>query len=222
MSVEQLILLSEILIINLVLSGDNAVVIAMASKSLPLQQRKQAVWWGALGAVLLRCALTWIAVILLKIPFIHAAGGLLLAGIAFKLLLPAHEDDTRVSGAASMWKAVQTILAADFVMSLDNVLAIAALAKGDLSILVIGIAISIPIVVWGSNLIADWLQRLPILTYAGAGILGYTAGDMFLQDPQLGPALAAAMPNVAQIVPAAVAVLVIMFGWMKKYKAGRG
>ncbi|MDU5947490.1 MAG: hypothetical protein E6Z15_10490, partial [Paenibacillus macerans] len=90
---EQLILLSEILIINLVLSGDNAVVIAMASKSLPLQQRKQAVWWGALGAVLLRCALTWIAVILLKIPFIHAAGGLLLAGIAFKLLLPAPQGN---------------------------------------------------------------------------------------------------------------------------------
>ncbi|MNM82835.1 Integral membrane protein TerC family protein [compost metagenome] len=221
MSLEQLLLLSEILIINLVLSGDNAVVIAMASKNLPLKQRKRAVWWGALGAVLLRCILTWVAVLLLKIPFIHAAGGVLLAAIAFKLLLP-QEEHSRVSGAGSLWKAVQTILAADFIMSLDNVLAIAALAEGDVSILVIGIAISIPIVVWGSNLIADWLQRMPILTYAGAGILGYTAGDMLLQDPQLGPVLEAAIPALAHAVPAVTAAVVIMFGWLRKYNAGRG
>ncbi|EOS57859.1 MULTISPECIES: TerC family protein [Paenibacillus] len=217
---EHLLLLSEILIINLVLSGDNAVVIAMASKNLPLKQRKRAVWWGALGAVLLRCVLTWVAVLLLKIPFIHAAGGVLLAAIAVKLLLP-QEEHSRVAGASSLWKAVQTILAADFIMSLDNVLAIAALAEGDVSILVIGIAISIPIVVWGSNLIADWLQRLPILVYAGAGILGYTAGDMLLQDPQLGPALAAAAPALARAVPAGTAAVVIMFGWLRKYNAGR-
>lgn len=218
---EQLLLLSEILIINLVLSGDNAVVIAMASKNLPLNQRKRAVWWGAMGAVFLRCVLTWIAVILLKIPFIHAAGGVLLAAIAFKLLLP-QEEHSRVTGAGSMWKAVQTILAADFIMSLDNVLAIAALAEGDLSILVIGIAISIPIVVWGSNLIAGWLQRLPVLTYAGAGILGYTAGDMLLQDPQLGPALITTSPTLAHAVPAVTAAAIIMFGWLKKYNSGRG
>jgi YjbE family integral membrane protein len=220
MSLEHLLLLSEILIINLVLSGDNAVVIAMASKNLPLKQRKRAVWWGALGAVLLRCVLTWVAVLLLKIPFIHAAGGVLLAAIAVKLLLP-QEEHSRVAGASSLWKAVQTILAADFIMSLDNVLAIAALAEGDVSILVIGIAISIPIVVWGSNLIADWLQRLPLLVYAGAGILGYTAGDMLLQDPQLGPALAAAAPALARAVPAGTAAVVIMFGWLRKYNAGR-
>lgn len=218
---EHLLLLSEILIINLVLSGDNAVVIAMASKNLPLKQRKRAVWWGALGAVLLRCVLTWVAVLLLKIPFIHAAGGVLLAAIAVKLLLP-QEEHSRVAGASSLWKAVQTILAADFIMSLDNVLAIAALAEGDVSILVIGIAISIPIVVWGSNLIADWLQRLPLLVYAGAGILGYTAGEMLLQDPQLGPALAAAAPALARVVPAGTAAVVIMFGWLRKYNAGRG
>ncbi|GJM81308.1 hypothetical protein HMSSN139_38040 [Paenibacillus sp. HMSSN-139] len=176
---------------------------------------------GALGAVVLRCVLTWVAVILLKIPFIHAAGGVLLAAIAFKLLLP-QEEHSRVAGAGSMWKAVQTILAADFIMSLDNVLAIAALAEGDVSILVIGIAISIPIVVWGSNLIADWLHRLPILVYAGAGILGYTAGEMLLQDPQLGPALAAAAPALAHAVPAVTAAVVIMFGWLRKYNAGRG
>ncbi|RCX22797.1 YjbE family integral membrane protein [Fontibacillus phaseoli] len=217
---DQFILLSEILIINLVLSGDNALVIAMASKDLPLKQRKQAVWWGALGAVLLRCLLTWIAVVLLQIPFIQAAGGLLLAGIAFKLLMP-HQESSRVKEAGTMWRAVQTILAADFIMSLDNVLAIAALAEGDLAILVIGIAISIPIVVWGSNLIADWLQRLPVLTYAGAGILGYTAGGMFLHDPQLGIMISAILPGFANLLPVVLAVLVIMFGWINKYHLKR-
>ncbi|MEK4511889.1 TerC family protein [Paenibacillus anaericanus] len=218
---EHILLLSEILIINLVLSGDNAVVIAMASKNLPLKQRKQAVWWGALGAVVLRCLLTWVAVILLQIPFIQAAGGIFLAGIAFKLLLP-HDDSTRTEEASTMWRAVQTILVADIIMSLDNVLAIAALADGDLAILVIGIAISIPIVVWGSNLIADWLHRLPLLSYVGAGILGYTAGRMLLHDPQLGSMITLAIPMFANMIPTILAVTVIMFGWFKNYSAKRG
>lgn len=217
---EQFILLSEILIINLVLSGDNALVIAMASKDLPIKQRKQAVWWGALGAVLLRCVLTWVAVVLLQIPFIQAAGGILLAAIAFKLLSPQGEN-ARVREAGTLWRAVWTILAADFIMSLDNVLAIAAIADGDLAILVIGIAISIPIVVWGSNLIADWLQRLPVLTYAGAGILGYTAGDMLLHDPKLGALIDSALPAYSNLMPVFLAALVIMFGWARKYNAGR-
>ncbi|GGH26535.1 TerC family protein [Paenibacillus segetis] len=218
---EHLLLLSEILIINLVLSGDNAVVIALASNNLPIKQRKQAVWWGALGAVLLRCLLTWAAVVLLKIPFIQAAGGILLAGIAFKLLLP-HEEDTRTEGASTMWRAVQTILVADIIMSLDNVLAIAALANGDLAVLVIGIAISIPIVVWGSNLIADWLDRLPLLKYVGAGILGYTAGKMLLHDPKLGSLITKVIPMISSIVPLLLAAVVIIFGWYKNYNVKRG
>lgn len=217
---EQLLLLLEILIINLVLSGDNALVIAMASKDLPAKQRKRAVWWGALGAIILRCALTWAAAILLQIPFVQAAGGLMLAGIAFKLLVP-HEEVTNQRDAATLWKAIQVILLADFVMSLDNVLAIAALANGDVAILVIGIAISIPIVVWGSNLIAGLLHKLPILTYAGAGILAYTAGEMLMHDPKLGGLLAAILPSVAGLLPYLLAVFVIMFGWLRKYNAER-
>lgn len=217
---EQIILLSEILIINLVLSGDNAVVIAMASKNLPGQQRRQAIWWGAGGAVVLRCIMTWVAVILLKIPFIHAIGGLMLAGIAFKLLMP-HEETNRSEKVSTLWKAIQTILIADFVMSLDNVLAIAALADGDLAVLVIGIAISIPIVVWGSNIITVLLQRLPILVYLGAGILGYTAGGMLIHDPKFGVILSALLPNLIDLLPILLAVLVIMFGWVSKYKARR-
>lgn len=217
---EQIILLSEILIINLVLSGDNAVIIAMASKDLRKKQRKQAIWWGAIGAVVLRCIMTWVAVILLKIPFIQAVGGLLLIGIAFKLLIP-HEDSDRSEKASTLWKAVQTILIADVVMSLDNVLAIAALAKGDLAILVIGIAISIPIVVWGSNIISVLLHKLPFLIYLGAGILGFTAGGMLIHDPKFGILLKTLIPNLSGILPVLLAGLVIMFGWFFKSRAHR-
>lgn len=214
---EHLLLLSEILIINLVLSGDNAVVIAMASKHLPPQQRKQAVWWGSLGAVLMRCILTWLAAILLKIPFIQAVGGLMLAMIAFNLL--QHREHSSEKGHAdTIWKAIQTILVADIIMSLDNVLAIAALADGDVAILVIGIVISIPIVIWGSNLISVWLQRLPILTFAGAGILGYTAGDMMLKDAKLGIFLTEMLPTLHSWIPLIITVIVIIFGWLGNYK----
>ncbi|GIP20507.1 MULTISPECIES: TerC family protein [Paenibacillus] len=217
---EPLVLLGEILMVNLVLSGDNAVVIALASKNLPLRQRKQAVWLGALGAVVLRIILTWVAVVLLQIPLLQATGGLLLLYIAFKLLLE-QEDESRVAGASTLWKSIQTILAADFIMSLDNVLAIAALAEGDLAILVIGIALSIPIVVWGSNLIAGWLHRFPLLVYAGAGILAYTAGKMVLHDPKLGPVLGSLLPAVMPMLPMAMALLVIGIGWLKKQKHQR-
>lgn len=214
---EHLLLLFEILIINLVLSGDNAVVIAMASKHLPPQQRKQAVWWGALGAVLMRCILTWLAAILLKIPFIQAVGGVALAMIAFNLL-HHREHTTEKRRIDSIWKAIQTILVADFIMSLDNVLAIAALADGDVAILVIGMAISIPIVIWGSNLISVWLQRLPILTFAGAGILGYTAGEMMLKDAKLGIFLTETLPSLHSWIPIIIALAVIIFGWLGNFK----
>lgn len=212
---EPLVLLFQILIINLVLSGDNAVVIAMASKDLPPKQRKQAVWWGVIGAVILRLVLTWIAVILLQIPYIQAAGGLMLAYISCKLLVPTKEPEM-AKEVTTLFKAIQTILAADFIMSLDNVLAIAALADGDIAILVIGIIISIPIVIWGSNIIALWLQKLPVLIYAGAGVLGYTAGEMLLHDPKLGQWLESVLPAVTQMIPFLLAAIVIMVGWINK------
>lgn len=218
---EPLVLLLQILIINLVLSGDNAVVIAMASKDLPPNQRKQAVWWGVTGAVILRIVLTWIAVILLQIPYIQAAGGLMLAYISFKLLAPAEELEV-TKGVTTLFKAIQTILAADFIMSLDNVLAIAALADGDVAILVIGIVVSIPIVVWGSNIIALWLQKLPVLIYAGAGILGYTAGEMLLHDPKLGKLLEESLPSVTHWIPYLLGAFVIMVGWIKKNNVNEG
>jgi YjbE family integral membrane protein len=212
---ESLLLLGEILMINLVLSGDNAMVIAMASKDLPEKHRKIAVWWGAAGAVILRCVLTFIAVLLLKIPYIQAGGGILLLWIAFKLLLE-EEEDLRVAETSSVWKSIRTILVADFIMSLDNVLAIAGLAKGDLALIVIGIALSIPIVVWGSGLIVGWLHRFPILVFMGAYILAFTAGDMMLQDAKLGTMLSFLLPSTHSILPIALGVLVVVTGAVKR------
>lgn len=212
---EHIMLLIEILIINLVLSGDNAVVIAMASNHLPKKQQKYVVWLGSLGAVILRCLLCFLAVILLKIPFIQAAGGIMLAIIAFKLLLP-HQDHSRVQNSNNMWRSVWVILAADFVMSLDNVLAIAAIADGDIAVLMIGIAISIPIVVWGSTVISEWLAKLPILSYAGAGILGITAGKMLLHDERFGHYLYTIIPSFAGMLPWLIALVVIACGWLNQ------
>lgn len=209
-------LLTEILMINLVLSGDNAVVIALASKDLPEKQRKQAVWWGAFGAVVLRCVLTFAAVLMLGIPFIQAAGGILLFWIAVKLLLQ-NEDEVHIREASTTWKAVQTILIADFVMSLDNVLAIAALADGDLALIVIGIAISIPIVVWGSGLIVGLLKRFPILVFGGSGILAFTAGEMVMSDPKLGQWLGSLTAEAHTLLPVAMAGLVIAVGGAHKF-----
>lgn len=212
---DSILLLGQILMINLVLSGDNAMVIALASKDLPEHHRRLAVWWGAAGAVLLRCLLTFAAVLLLKIPFIQAGGGLLLLWIAFKLL--AEEEDTlRVEGVSTVWKSVRTILLADFIMSLDNVLAIAGLAKGDLALIVIGIAISIPIVVWGSGIIVNLLHRFPVLVFIGAYILAYTAGDMLLQDGKFGPMVSLALPSLHTLLPLILGVAVVITGALKR------
>lgn len=183
---DSLLLLGEILMINLVLSGDNAMVIAMASKDLSAKHRKTAVWWGSAGAVVLRCLLTFVAVLLLKIPYIQAGGGMLLLWIAFKLLLE-EEEDLRVRESSSVWKAIRTILVADFIMSLDNVLAIAGVAKGDLALIVIGIALSIPIVVWGSGIIVGWLHRISSARiyrclYIGVYSRGYVASGCKIRD----------------------------------------
>lgn len=218
---DSLLLLGEILMINLVLSGDNAMVIALASKDLPEKHRKTAVWWGAAGAVFLRCLLTFVAVLLLKIPYIQAGGGILLLWIAFKLLLE-EEEVLRVTESASVWKAIRTILVADFVMSLDNVLAIAGVAKGDLALIVIGIALSIPIVVWGSGLIVGLLHKFPLLVFIGAYILAFTAGDMLLQDAKLGTMLSYLFPYTHSILPIAFGVLVVVTGIIKRRTVSAG
>ncbi|EGG35708.1 MULTISPECIES: TerC family protein [Paenibacillus] len=212
---ETIFLLGQILVINLVLSGDNALVIAMASKDLPEIHRKRAVWIGTAGAVLLRCILTFVAVLLLKIPFLQAGGALLLIWIAVKLMMQKEHDPSSMARASTIWGAVNTILIADFVMSLDNVLAIAGLANGDLSLIVIGIILSIPIVVWGSGMISRLLQKFPVLLYIGAGILAFTAGEMLIQDSRVGLLLAYWMPYAHSLLPIIVAGFVVLIGGLQ-------
>jgi YjbE family integral membrane protein len=217
---ELTILFLQIMLINIVLSGDNAVVIALASKNLPLHQRKQAIWWGAFGAITLRLVMTLIAVALLKVPYIQAAGSFLLIWIAIKLLID-DEGHTNVKEASSLLKAVWTIILADFVMSLDNVLAIAATADNNVTVIILGIGLSIPIIIWGSTLVMNLLRRFPILVYLGAGILGYTAGEMFVKDVKMEEYFLQDLPALHWIIPISGLVVVIASGFVKKAVTAR-
>lgn len=214
------LLFLQIMLINIVLSGDNAVVIAMASKNLPVHQRRQAIWWGAAGAIGLRLILTLIAVLVLGIPYIQAAGSLLLLYIAIKLLID-DEGHANVKEASSLGKAIWTIIVADFVMSLDNVLAIAATAKNDLLVIILGIGLSVPIIIWGSTLVMKLLQKYPVLIYIGAAILGYTAGEMFVNDEEMHRLFLQDESPLHWIIPICTTVIVVMTGLGKKLTARR-
>lgn len=214
--IDALILFLQIMLINIVLSGDNAVVIALASKNLPLAQRKLAIWWGAFGAIALRLILTLVAVSLLDIPYIQAGGSLLLFWIAIKLLT---DDDSHanVKEASTLGKAIWTIVVADFVMSLDNVLAIAAKGNGNNTVIILGIGLSIPIIIWGSTLVMELLQKFPILVFMGAGILGYTAGEMFVKDEKMIDWLLHDYEMLHVWIPIVAASLVITIGLTVKW-----
>jgi YjbE family integral membrane protein len=219
---DRLFVFMEIALINLLLSGDNAVVIAMAARKLPVRQRRAAVWWGAAAAVLLRCALTAGAAALLGVPFLQTAGAMLLFGIAYKLMLDRREEENRSPAASSLAGAVWTIVTADFVMSLDNVLAVAGVAGGDTGMLIIGIVMSIPIIMWGSSFILRLLDRLPWLTYAGGALLAYTAGEMMLQDRGLRSLLPAFAEEGEKALPYAAAALLLAAAlWTRKWKTPR-
>lgn len=208
---ESFMVFAEIVLINLLLSGDNAIVIAMAARRLSPGQRQAAVWWGTAAAVLLRCGLTLAAVKLLGVPYVQTAGALLLFGIALKLLTDNREEPEAEmrSARTTIAGAVWTIVMADFVMSLDNVLAVAAVARGDAALLLIGIAMSIPIIIWGSSFIMRVLDRLPFLAYIGGGLLAYAAGEMLVQDPGWERLLPNAAAKFIEGAPyAAVALLV--------------
>ncbi|OCT17129.1 hypothetical protein A8709_24405 [Paenibacillus pectinilyticus] len=214
--IDALFLFLQIMLINIVLSGDNAVVIALASKNLPLDQRKLAIWWGAFGAIALRLILTLVAVSLLDIPFIQAGGSVLLLWIAIKLLTD-EDGHANVKEAATLGKAIWTIIVADFVMSLDNVLAIAAKGNGNNTVIILGIGLSIPIIIWGSTMVMTLLQKYPILVYMGAGILGYTAGEMFVKDDKMIDWLLHDYEFLHVWIPIMATVVVIATGGIAKW-----
>jgi YjbE family integral membrane protein len=170
--------------VNIILSGDNAVVIALAARSLPVHQQKKAVAWGAGAAVILRIILTIVAVELLKWSYLKIVGGLALFWIAIGLLVPDDGGDD-VDSSDNLFQAIKTILIADLVMSVDNVIAVAAAAKGSILLLVLGLGISIPLVIFGATLLMKLMEKFPIIITAGAGILGWVAGEMLVTDPAL-------------------------------------
>ena len=176
--------LMKIIGINIVLSGDNAVVIALAARSLPQKQQKAAVLWGSGAAVVMRIILTIFAVALLTLPWLKLVGSLLLFWIGVKLLIP-HQEDENVDASENLMSAVKTILIADLVMSIDNVIAVAAAAGGSYTLLILGLAISIPLVVFGSTLLLHLMERWPVIITIGGGLLGFVAGEMLVTDPVL-------------------------------------
>src|SRR5881394_566083 len=176
--------LLKIIGVNIVLSGDNAVVIALAARSLPARQQKQAIFWGSGAAIVLRIILTLFAVALLSLPWLKLVGSVLLFWIGIKLLIPEDGDDN-IAASEHLLTAIKTILIADLVMSLDNVIAVAAAAGGSVVLLILGLAISIPLVVFGATLLIKLMERFPVIITIGAGLIGWVAGEMLVADSAL-------------------------------------
>lgn len=210
----------QIIVIDLLLSGDNAVVIALACRNLPPEQRRKGVMFGVAGAVSLRVILTFFAVSLLSLPYIKLVGALLLLWIGIKLLIPEDEHgETNIKADTHLWGAVKTIIVADFVMSLDNVIGVAGAAKGDFGLLVFGLLISIPMIVWSSQLILKLMDRFPIIIVAGGALLGFVAGEMLLTDTLTKEWVAKQPHWLHWLIPALCAIAVVVAGkWLAARK----
>jgi YjbE family integral membrane protein len=187
--------LGNIILVNIVLSGDNAVVIAMAARGLQGRHQKLAIVWGSAAAIAMRVVLTLFAVELLRYPYLKIVGALLLLYIGVQLLAEGDEDETSVVEHTLLWAAVRTIMMADLIMSLDNVIGVAAAAKGNATLLILGLAISIPLIVFGSTIMLKLMEKFPIIITLGGALLGYLAGDMFVTDPSLHAWVAANFPH---------------------------
>jgi YjbE family integral membrane protein len=179
--------LLAIILIDLVLAGDNAIVIALAARNLPAEHQNKAIMWGTVGAIVVRSAMTVGVVWLLKIPGLMLVGGLGLLWIAFKLISDTSEDEHEGSGATTFWGAMKTIVVADALMGVDNVLGVAGAANGDFTLVVIGLLISIPIVVLGSKLVLRLVEKWPVIIHLGAAVLAFTAAQMIINEKLLDP-----------------------------------
>ena len=216
--------LGSIILANVLLSGDNAVVIAMAARGLPASQQKKAIVFGSGAAIVMRIVLTLIAVRMLGLPWLKLVGGLALLWIGANLMSEEEEQHDQEPQPIGIGAAVRTILVADLVMSLDNVLAVAAAAQGNTPLLVIGLAVSIPLIIFGSTLLLKVMERFPIIITLGAALLGFLAGEMLLTDPAATTRFGAQSHEVVNGAGAVGAVIVVAVGlWMqRRAKAGSG
>src|SRR5689334_11007546 len=200
----------QIVVINILLSGDNAVVIALACRNLPPAQRRWGVFWGAIGAIVLRILLTFFAVSLLKLSWLKIIGGALLVWIGVKLIAEeGGEGDHEVKASDRLLAAVRTVIVADIVMSIDNVLGVAAAAKGSLLLLVFGLVVSVPLVIGGAQLIMRLIERYPVLIIAGGGLLGFVAGELIVEDSAIADWVHVHAPWLGWVAPVAGVALVV-------------
>jgi YjbE family integral membrane protein len=220
------IALLQIIAIDIMLGGDNAVVIALACRRLPTEQRNKGIFWGVVGAIGLRIVLIFFALQLLAIPYVKVVGALLLVWIGIKLMQPDDEEHDGIDGGTTLWSAIRTIVVADAVMSVDNVIAIAGASHGSMPLVVAGIVISIPIVVWGSQLVLALMDRFPMVITAGAALLGWIAGGMFVTDPALPQDTLRSVPYFNYVFSVVGALAVVLIGWRAasrvKVAAGEG
>ena len=218
---EFLVRLAGIILIDLTLAGDNALVIALAVRTLPRRLQFWGRIWGTVGALGLRLAFIGVATYLLAVPYLQAVGGLLLLWIAYKLVRPqpVHGEGHGVRQGATLKEAIWIIIVADAVMSLDNVLAVAAAAHGEMTLVVIGIGLSLPLVVWGSALLSVCMERWPWIIWLGGGVLGYVAGEMIMRD--VGKRWFDLSHGWAVAVSLVLAVIIAALGWWVQRNEGR-
>jgi YjbE family integral membrane protein len=203
----------QIVLIDLVLAGDNALVIALAVRTLPAREQFWGRIWGSAGAVLLRLAFIKIVTFLLSIPLLQLAGGLVLVWIAIKLVRPCHEEEGPARAGSSLREAIQIIIVADVAMSLDNVIAIAGAEQGDMVLVTFGLLLSLPLVVWGSGLLARLMNRFRWIIWLGGGVLGYVAGKMILKDPWVLDWMPGFLSALYHVGPLTVGFFVAFLGW---------
>lgn len=204
--------LASIIVIDLVLAGDNAIVIALAARNLPRDHQFRAIFWGTAGAILVRVAMTAGVIWLLKIPGLMLVGGLLLLPIAWRLLLHGDTQTHDTRAATGFWSAIFTIMVADALMGLDNVLGIAGASGGHLGLVVLGLLVSVPLVVWGSTLLLRLIERFPVIILIGAGAIAWTAARMLTHDQLVEPWFDA-HDTLRYVMDAALVVGVVGFGW---------
>lgn len=212
----------QIIAIDIMLGGDNAVVIALACRKLPSAQRQRGIFWGVVGAIGLRVVMIFFALQLLAVPYLKIVGALLLLWIGVKLLLPENDDAHEgVDGGTTLMAAIKTIVVADAVMSMDNVIAVAGASHGSMVLVTFGILVSIPIVVWGSKLVLTLMDRFPHVITLGAALLGWIAGGMLLTDPAFPPFFAATIPYPNYVFASIGALLVVSLGQWLASRRGR-
>ena len=210
----------QIVAIDIILGGDNAIVIALACRNLPKHQQRAGILWGTAGAIILRVILVFFATSLMEIPGLRLIGGILLIWIGIKLLteVKTNDLDGKISQSSNLLTAIRTIIIADFVMSLDNALAITAAAKGDIGLVVFGLLLSVPIIIWGSALILRLMERFPVIITAGAGLLGWLGGSLMISDKLLVKFTAMPLPSSPTAAAIGVIFVVVIGKFLAKPK----